>query len=265
MKKKIKGKIVKRTTVAPEPLQPLGWDRVINERYDPAVPITDIRPHPKNPRAGDIGAISQSIAHNGFYGACVVQQSTGYILVGNHRHQAAAHEGAATLPVIWVNVDDETARRILVSDNRSNDLSSYNHQALAELLASIQSEQGDLTGTLYDQEDYDRLLSDLANGYVSGLSPDELKSQQFAGPNATVNGRPAPDSPEENWKGMPEFHQDDLSPWQTLKVHFREQADREAFARLVGQDLTEHTLSIWHPKAETAHNLDKRYVGTSAE
>jgi DNA modification methylase len=147
--------------------------KVLNKRYDPAVPISAIRLHPKNARAGDIGAICQSIEHNGWFGACLVQQSTGFILAGNHRHQAAAHSGAETVPVIYVDCDDETAVRILIADNRSNDLSSWDFNALAELLDSIRTDQGSLDGTLYDDEEYGRLLSDLTNGYLSNPSKDE--------------------------------------------------------------------------------------------
>jgi hypothetical protein len=148
--------------------------KVINKRYDPAVPISAIRLHPKNARAGDVGAICQSIEHNGWFGACLVQQSTGFILAGNHRHQAAAHSGAETVPVIYVDCDDETAVRILIADNRSNDLSSWDFNALTELLESIRTDQGSLDGTLYDDEEYGRLLSDLTNGYLSTPSKDEM-------------------------------------------------------------------------------------------
>ena len=44
-----------------------------------------LRPHPRNPRRGDVDAIEESIAENGFYGCVVAQRSTGYILAGNHR------------------------------------------------------------------------------------------------------------------------------------------------------------------------------------
>lgn len=141
--------------------------KVLNKRYDPAVPISAIRLHPKNARAGDVGAICQSIEHNGWFGACLVQQSTGFILAGNHRHQAATHSGTETIPVLYVDCDDETAVRILIADNRSSDLSSWDFNALAELLDSIRTDQGSLEGTLYDQEEYGRLLSDLTNGYRS--------------------------------------------------------------------------------------------------
>jgi hypothetical protein len=85
---------------------------------------------------------------------------------GNDRHLAATHSGAETAPVIFVDCDDETAVRILIADNRSNDLSSWDFHALAELLDSIRTDQGSLDGTLYDHEEYDRLLSDLTNGYL---------------------------------------------------------------------------------------------------
>ncbi len=154
---------------------------VINKRYDPAVPISAIRLHPKNARAGDVRAISQSIERNGWFGVCLVQQSTGFILAGNHRQQAALHGGADTVPVLFVDCDDETAVRYLIADNRSNDLSSWDFPALAELLDSIRLDQGSLDGTLYDDEEYGQLLSDLADGYLSNpLEGEEAESVSTA-------------------------------------------------------------------------------------
>jgi hypothetical protein len=62
------------------------------------------------------------------------------------------------------------------------------------------------------------------------------------------------------WKGMPEFAQKDLSPSQTVYVHFRNDDDRNDFARLVGQTITSSTRSIWYPKAEIATYIDKAFV-----
>lgn len=55
---------------------------------------------------------------------------------------------------------------------------------------------------------------------------------------------------EDQWKGMPEFNQEDKMPWRSVKVHFKSQEDRQAFAKLIGQKLTNLTPSIWFPKAE---------------
>jgi hypothetical protein len=64
---------------------------------------------------------------------------------------------------------------------------------------------------------------------------------------------------QKEWKDMPEFEQKDLEPWQSILVQFESQEDREAFANLIGQNMTYKTKSIWYPEAETANNVNKRY------
>lgn len=64
----------------------------------------------------------------------------------------------------------------------------------------------------------------------------------------------------QHWKGMPEFAQKDLSPVQSIAVHFRTEADREAFGKLVGQTITGQTRSIWHPQADIGRMIDKRFI-----
>jgi hypothetical protein len=68
----------------------------------------------------------------------------------------------------------------------------------------------------------------------------------------------------EYWQGMPEFEQKDLMPWQSIKVHFRNEQDRKAFAELVGQRISRETQCIWHPKAEIGRIADKRWKSESA-
>lgn len=65
---------------------------------------------------------------------------------------------------------------------------------------------------------------------------------------------------EIEWVGMPEFIQDDLAPESSLTVHFASRADRAAFARLVEQNLTPRTKSIWYPEAEITRFVNKRYI-----
>ena len=80
------------------------------------VPVGRIQPHPDNARRGNLPLIRESIRTNGFVGACVVQRSTGNILVGNHRYLAAIEEGFAEIPVVWVDKSDGEARRLLLAD-----------------------------------------------------------------------------------------------------------------------------------------------------
>lgn len=67
------------------------------------------------------------------------------------------------------------------------------------------------------------------------------------------------------WKGMPEFLQEDLTAWKSIIVNFESRADMDAFAKLVGQNLTTRTRSIWYPEAEIGHFIDKRYRDASAD
>jgi ParB-like chromosome segregation protein Spo0J len=126
------------------------------------VPVGDLRAHPKNAKKGDTAAIRASIEASGFYGALVVQRSTGHILVGNHRWLAAKQAGLAEVPVIYVDVDDKTARRILAADNRTSDLGSYDDEALAKLLEELRNE-GALKGSGYDSDDLDKLIEKLGD------------------------------------------------------------------------------------------------------
>ncbi len=54
-----------------------------------------------------------------------------------------------------------------------------------------------------------------------------------------------------HWNGdLPQFKQNNLMPWQSVKVHFRNLDDRRAFSKLIEQNLTELTPSVWYPKED---------------
>lgn len=136
------------------------------------VPVDDVAPHPDNPRIGDLAAIRESIRINGFYGALVVQRSTGHIVAGNHRWAAARAEGLDEVPVIYIDVDDATARRILAADNRTADLAGYDDRALLELLNDIDGVTG-LVGTGYDDDDLAELLARVDRAFDPGGPGDQ--------------------------------------------------------------------------------------------
>ena len=126
------------------------------------VAVTKLTIHPNNPRQGDIGAIVESIEKNGWYGTLVAQKSTGRVLAGNHRLQAAQALGMEEVPVYWVDVDDTEAQRILLADNRTSDLASYDDNILADLLKDMALNGAGLEGTGYDGDDLDDLLADIS-------------------------------------------------------------------------------------------------------
>lgn len=125
-------------------------------------PLDQLKPHPMNPRKGNVAKIVESIRANGFYGVIVAQKSTNYILAGNHRWQAAQQLGIESVPVMWLNVSDAKAKKILLADNRTNDLAAYDTEGLQELLRSVLAED-DLLGTGYDATDVQALIDDVTD------------------------------------------------------------------------------------------------------
>jgi ParB-like chromosome segregation protein Spo0J len=113
------------------------------------IDITTLSEHPENPRRGNDSAVAESVEHNGFFGAVLVQKSTGYVLAGNTRLRVARADGEPTLPGFLLDVDDDEARRILLADNRMSDLAFYDDSDLVTLLANLADQEDGLLGTGY--------------------------------------------------------------------------------------------------------------------
>ena len=153
--------------------------QVVTQAFNETMPLADLTEHPANPRRGDDGAVGESIAVNGFYGNVIVQASTGYVLAGNTRFRAMRAAGAETIPAMVVDCDDDTARRILLADNRTSDLAFYDESALLELLTEARDIDS-LLGTGYDAAAYELLLQsvnaeNVLGGVRQGLTPADRR------------------------------------------------------------------------------------------
>lgn len=160
-----------------------------------------LREHPDNPNRGDELSIAESIDYNSWYGAVVAQKSTGYILAGNHRFRAAVELGYKEIPVIWKDVDDEAALRIMLADNQTARRADPDEEKLTAILQSLP----DLGGTGYDsalsplERDIESGKVNLANGQARDLTPGPLAGspgdQESHVMEAESNGSHIPDAP----------------------------------------------------------------------
>jgi ParB-like chromosome segregation protein Spo0J len=108
-----------------------------------------LKPWPGNPRRGDAGRIRESILEHGVYKPLLVQAKTGYIMAGNNVWAVARELGIEEIGVVFMDVDDETARKIVLIDNRSSDGGEYDAGLLRAMLEAV----GDYRGTGYERED----------------------------------------------------------------------------------------------------------------
>ena len=65
------------------------------------------------------------------------------------------------------------------------------------------------------------------------------------------------------WQDMPEFVQEDLTPYRVLNVRFRNEEDVQKFAELMGQKITPKLKTIWFPYAEPRTVAHLRYIDES--
>lgn len=128
----------------------------------------------RNPRRGDVRAIAASLERHGQYRPLVVNVGSltgrrNEILAGNHTFLAACALGWSSVQATTVDVDDETAHRIVLADNRLADLGVYDDEDLAAAMVAA----GDLDGTGFTSSDLDELLAQLSTP-VSLTDPDDV-------------------------------------------------------------------------------------------
>ena len=116
--------------------------------------VSEVSNHPYNPREGDLGAIIESLSTMGQYRPIVVNKRTKHVVSGNHTLLAAVQLGWEKIAVHWIDVDDEEEIKILIVDNRTSDLATYDSGELNKLLTSTT-----IKGTGFSAEDVSEILS----------------------------------------------------------------------------------------------------------
>lgn len=126
------------------------------------IAVGELQTFERNPRRGDVRAIAESLTKHGQYRPIVVNAGTltgrrNEVLAGNHTLLAARSLTWASIDCAVVDVDEDTARSIVLADNRLADLGEYDSAELHALLSSLDS----LGGTGYGPGDLTALEREL--------------------------------------------------------------------------------------------------------
>jgi ParB-like chromosome segregation protein Spo0J len=119
------------------------------------VRLDELHQYANNPRRGNVKLIAESLREYGQYKPITVNKATNEILVGNHTYLAAKELGWTEIEATFIEVDAETAAKIVLIDNRATDLSEYDNNALLELLERL----NDLEHTGYGDDEFDDVLA----------------------------------------------------------------------------------------------------------
>ena len=150
---------------------------------------SQIKPASYNPRAiSDEGkkALKRSIKLYGVVGGIVVNQATGYTIVGGHqkvavldelnKYDKSTHENDYTLRVELINVDEKTEKQLNITLNNPNVGGNWDFDALARLVPDIDYKDAGLTEADLNMIGCDYLLqteeeNNIANELESMMSP----------------------------------------------------------------------------------------------
>jgi hypothetical protein len=201
-----------------------------------AVAVASLKPWERNPRTHSPAQIEQlraSIREFGFTNPVLIDHN-GLVIAGHGRIEAAKLEGLTDIPAIELRgLTTEQKRALVIADNQLALKAEWNVDLLKLELQALTGEGFDLS--------------------VLGFEPFEL-NELLGDPN----------DPNSEWRGMPEFGQEDKRGFRTLLVHFADAAAVEDFKRLIGQKFTDEARYIWHPKVERDRVGQLAYVSTAA-
>ena len=125
------------------------------------VKITELKPHPKNPRVHPDSAIEKlerSIKEYGWTNPVLVS-ADGYILAGHARLKAAEKAGIEEVPVIYLPLEGAKAEAYLIADNRLQDETDWDLPKLKDILQDLDTGEFDLELTGFDMDEIEDLVA----------------------------------------------------------------------------------------------------------
>lgn len=133
--------------------------------FSEMVDVSDLRPHPKNPNKHprkQIALLAEIIKFSGWRAPITVSKTSGFIIRGEGRYQAAKLLGVSAVPVDFQEYENkEMEIADLIADNRLSELSSPNEISLKELLKGLKDKEGfnaEMSG--YDRNELMKMLAD---------------------------------------------------------------------------------------------------------
>jgi hypothetical protein len=173
------------------------------------------------------------------------------------------------LPVVWVEAADKTeaAKKLLAATSQYGEIQvDALHSFMEEFKLGIHDVE---TSFKFPEVDFDSFKLTFYPE-IAIVSEPQIDTSPYVQNTEVGVFAPAPKTPgfilsdvppptEEQWKGMPEYKQDDKMPHRTVLVHFVDKAGAAAFFERIGQKDTGITKTIWYPPQERMDTESKRY------
>ena len=116
------------------------------------VKISDLNLNKNNPRINDAAAekLVAGIGAYGFINPVVVNKRDNMVLAGHTRIKALKKLSTDTVPVLFVDMDETTARGFAIWDNKSAEFSKWDEDLVMKELEALSIEDFDIELTGFD-------------------------------------------------------------------------------------------------------------------
>ena len=182
--------------------------------------LSEIKPYIGNAKQHPdwhIKQIASSIQEFGFNDPIAIDENN-TIIEGHGRAMAAELLKLETVPVIKLTHMSEAQRKAyIIAHNKLTMNTDFDFEKLRVELDELEVMDFDLD--------------------LTGLNIAELNTALNRDGNNINN----------EWQGMPEFNQDDMS-YRKLIIHFEDEIAVGGFIDLIGQPITDKTKFIWYPE-----------------
>lgn len=194
------------------------------------IKITEINPAKYNPRfisEPALEALRKSIQKFGLVEPLIINKNM-TLISGHQRLKALILENKTEAYCLVVDLNKTEEKALNVQMNNPKTQGIFDYQQLNELLDEIK-----LDFDLFEDLNFNELFVD----------------SDF--------------NPEDEWEGMPECNNEDLTSFKKIIVHFKSKKEMQEFSLLLKQTITEKTQSLWYPAAKITRYSDKRYQDES--
>lgn len=125
------------------------------------VACADLVPWDRNPRdnAAAVAPVAESLKRFGFAAPIIAQRGTNRVIAGHTRLLAAKSLGMATVPVRFVDLDDDEASALALADNRLGEIAEWSDD-LGALLGEMEASGVHLDGLGWSDRELAKLIPD---------------------------------------------------------------------------------------------------------
>ncbi len=197
------------------------------------IDTSSVKPYEHNARKhnpSQIEMIAKSISKFGFNNPVLIDESN-VLVAGHGRLEAAQSLGMETIPAITlIGLTDAEKRAYVLADNQLALKSHWDANAVASELQILADLDFDMDAIGFEPFELSHYLSDAEEN-----------------------------DPEQEFTGMPDHDNEDISGFRKIIIHFECQQDVNDFAKLLHQQVSDKCKSLWFPEKVKMDHDQYRY------